>query len=92
FNKAGRADNADVYLSVITGEGSDDFLKAIDKQLSKSMQFLELTIKPEDGASLSWLYEHGEVVERTDTEQAIEVKVRLDNTNAARFAQRQSNH
>jgi len=92
FNKAGRADNAVVLLSAITGEGSDDFLKAIDKQLSKSMQFLELTIKPEDGASLSWLYEHGEVVERTDTEQAIEVKVRLDNTNAARFAQRQSNH
>jgi len=91
FNRASRANDAVVLLSAITGEGSDGFLKALDDQLSKSMQFLELSIKPEDGASLSWLYEHGEVVERTDTEQAIELKVRLDNTNAARFAQRQAN-
>jgi GTP-binding protein HflX len=91
FNRVSRANDAVVLLSAITGEGSDGFLKALDDQLSKSMQFLELSIKPEDGASLSWLYEHGEVVERTDTEQAIELKVRLDNTNAARFAQRQAN-
>ena len=91
-NKANRANGPVVLISAITGEGSDDFLASLDEQLSQSMQFLELSLKPEDGASLSWLYEHGEVVERTDTEQAIQLKVRLDHRNAARFAQRQGNH
>lgn len=88
-NKSQRANETVVLLSAITGEGCDDFLESVDKQLSQSMQFLELSLKPEDGASLSWLYEHGEVVERTDTENAIELKVRLDHRNAARFARRQ---
>ncbi len=87
-NKASRANEPVVMLSAITGEGCDTLLASLDDQISKSMQFLELSLKPEDGASLAWLYDHGEVVERTDTEQAIELKVRLDATNAARFAQR----
>ena len=89
-NKASRANLPVVMLSAITGEGCDGFLTSLDDQISKSMQFLELSLKPEDGASLAWLYDHGEVVERTDTDQAIQLKVRLDATNAARFAQRQA--
>ncbi|MGA0392863.1 MAG: GTPase HflX [Rhodospirillales bacterium] len=87
-NKSQRSNETVVLLSAMTGEGCEDFLNSIDKQLSQSMQLLELSLKPEDGAALSWLYEHGEVVERTDSEQSIEVKVRLDHRNAARFARR----
>ena len=87
-NKSQRSNETVVLLSAMTGEGCEYFLNSIDKQLSQSMQLLELSLKPEDGAALSWLYEHGEVVERTDSEQSIEVKVRLDHRNAARFARR----
>jgi len=91
-NKSQRSNETVVLLSAMTGEGCEDFLNSIDKQLSQSMQLLELSLKPEDGAALSWLYEHGEVVERTDSEQSIEVKVRLDHRNAARFARRYGDH
>ncbi|MEL0105871.1 MAG: GTPase HflX [Rhodospirillaceae bacterium] len=91
-NKSQRSNETVVLLSAMTGEGCEYFLNSIDKQLSQSMQLLELSLKPEDGAALSWLYEHGEVVERTDSEQSIEVKVRLDHRNAARFARRYGDH
>ena len=41
-----------------------------------------------DGAALAWLYDHGDVVERTDDERFVHVKVRLDTADAARFARR----
>lgn len=91
-NKSQRSNETVVLLSAMTGEGCEYFLNSIDKQLSQSMQLLELSLKPEDGAALSWLYEHGEVVERTNSEQSIEVKVRLDHRNAARFARRYGDH
>ncbi|MBT3306758.1 MAG: GTPase HflX, partial [Alphaproteobacteria bacterium] len=43
---------------------------------------------PSDGASLAWLYEHGDVVERLDEENAITLKVRIDDANWARFERR----
>ncbi|MEQ8194446.1 MAG: GTPase HflX [Rhodospirillales bacterium] len=90
LNKVQRANAPVVMLSAMTGDGCGDLLAAIDERISRSMELLELSLKPEDGATLAWLYGHGEVVERRDTEQAINLKVRLDAQNAARFAQRQA--
>ena len=42
---------------------------------------------PQDGARLAWLYEHGEVLARSDAEEAIRVTVRLTPANRARFEQ-----
>ena len=38
-----------------------------------------------DGARLAWLYQHGEVLDRHDAEEAVQVKVRLLPADRARF-------
>jgi GTP-binding protein HflX len=48
----------------------------------------DIDLEPADGASLSWLYDHGEVVEREDDEAGIHLKVRLDAAHWARFERR----
>ena len=42
----------------------------------------------EDGAALAWLYQHGDVVTRTDDETFAHMVVRLDPIDAGRFEQR----
>jgi GTP-binding protein HflX len=88
LNKIQRSNTPVVMLSAMTGEGCEDLLGTLDTRISRTMEVLELSLKPEDGATLAWLYGHGEVVERRDTEEAITLKVRLDAQNAARFARR----
>lgn len=86
--RAGRA-NADVVaISALTGEGFDVLLGVVDRRLAASMKVVEVDLRPEDGANLAWLYAHGEVVERTDEDESIHLKVRLDAANLARFENR----
>ncbi|MCC7016758.1 MAG: GTPase HflX, partial [Rhodospirillales bacterium] len=63
-------------------------LDLLDRRLSANLALDEITLAPEDGADLAWLYAHGEVVERHDTDDAIRLKVRLDPEHAARFRRR----
>ncbi len=50
---------------------------------------MDIALAVEDGASLAWLYDHGEVVERRDDSDSIRLRVRLDEANALRFERRQ---
>ena len=43
--------------------------------------------RPADGARLAWLYQHGEVLDREDADEAVHVKVRLLPADRARFEQ-----
>jgi GTPase len=79
------ANDLTVALSAETGEGCDALLEALDQLLSANMTIHDVELSSDDGAGLSWLYNHGEVIERTDDEQGIHLKVRLDDINAARF-------
>jgi len=47
-----------------------------------------IDVQSADGATLSWLYDHGEVIERMDDDDGVHVKVRLDEANWARFERR----
>ena len=60
----------------------------LDDMISKDYRLAEVSLPHEDGASLAWLYEHGEVVERRDDADSIHLKVRLSNPNWERFRQR----
>ncbi len=81
--------NTDVVaLSAVTGEGCAELLALLDRRIAEKLSLIEVTLAPQDGADLAWLYAHGEVVERADSEDAIVVKVRLDPAQAARFARR----
>jgi len=78
-----------VAVSAITGEGLGALRAAIDARLGARMEQADYDIAPEDGARLSWLYQHGEVVDRQDTETAIHMRVRLLPEDRARFERRE---
>ncbi len=87
-----RANAAGVAVSAVTGEGIPELLGLLDRRLSAKLALEEITLAPQDGADLAWLYAHGEVVERRDSEDAIRLKVRLDPEHAARFRRRRVKH
>lgn len=76
-----------VAISAETGEGCKALLTAMSDHLSAGYQLIEVNVDPTDGRKLAWLYQHGEVVERTDTDERILVTVRLSPIEAARFEQ-----
>lgn len=64
-------------VSALTGEGLKDILSFLDKILAVSWIDTEILIRPEEGKELAWLYEHGRVETRLDTEEGICLKVKL---------------
>lgn len=77
-------------LSAITGEGCDRLLGMLDDRLSASREVVDVTIDAADGATLAWLYRHGEVLGREDGEAGTRLTVSLDPADRARFEHRQS--
>ena len=77
-----------VAVSAITGDGLAVLKAAIDRRISEGMETADYDIRPDDGASLAWLYQHGEVVDRQDDETAVHVKVRLHPADRTRFERR----
>ncbi len=74
-----------VAVSAITGEGLPALREAIDARIAAGMEVADYAIPPGDGARLAWLYQHGEVIDRADDDEAIRVKVRLLAADRARF-------
>ena len=70
-------------VSALTGEGVERLLAAIEQRLGEKRQTLQLSIDPSDGAGLSWLYRHSEVMSREMNEDGrLAVSVRADPKNA----------
>lgn len=74
-----------VPVSALTGEGLEDLRRAIDVRLSAGMETIEVSLPTTDGAGLAWLYQHGEVLDRADGQEAIRLTVRLSPADRARF-------
>jgi len=74
-----------IAASAITGEGLAALKDAIDARIAAGMQLVEYDIPGSDGAKLSWLYEHGEVIGREDRDDVVHVSVRLLAADRARF-------
>ncbi|GBR36532.1 GTPase HflX [Gluconobacter kondonii] len=74
-----------VAISAITGEGLPDLFEVLDQYLTRSMKSVDVRLPITDGAALAWLYQHGEVVGRTDWEDGIDVQVRLFSADLERF-------
>jgi GTP-binding protein HflX len=78
-----------VLVSALTGEGIDTLLSAIEEHLSKGRPIYLVTLGPSDGASLNWLYEQAEILERrTDPEGRILASVRIAPEKEPRFLKR----
>ena len=74
-----------VPVSALSGEGIDRLVLAIETRLSEKRQTIELAIDPADGAGLSWLYRHSEVLSKGMRDDGrLAVTIRADADKAAR--------
>jgi GTP-binding protein HflX len=73
-------------VSAITGEGCDTLLDVIEQRLAKSRVVLDLVLDPADGAGVSWLHRHSEVMDKHLMDDGrLSMTVRADATNAERI-------
>ncbi|MFZ0775528.1 MAG: GTPase HflX [Xanthobacteraceae bacterium] len=76
-----------VPVSAITGEGIDALTAAIEARLAEDRVLIELALDAADGAGMSWLHRHTEVIAKTfDAEgrAAMTVRVAPDKAEAVR--------
>src|SRR5665213_982549 len=74
-----------IPVSALSGEGVAHLIAAIEARLNEKRQTIELAIDPADGAGLSWLYRHSEVLSKGMREDGLlGVTVRTDADKAAR--------
>jgi len=78
------AEERPVLVSAITGEGIDTLDAAIEARLSAGRVLIELNLDPADGAGVSWLHRHTEVLHKgLDNNGRIAMTVRADPDRAA---------
>jgi GTP-binding protein HflX len=73
-------DERPALVSAITGEGLDVLGAAIESRLAAGRVLIELELDPADGAGVSWLYRHTEVISKGLDERSgrIAMTVRTD--------------
>ena len=75
-------------ISAQTGEGVDQLLEAIGDFLARHETAREVSVPLSDGATIAWLYRHGEVRSRHDEGDMARLVVALDATASAQFDRR----
>jgi GTP-binding protein HflX len=81
-----RSENRPAIVSALTGEGLDRLLDAIEARLAERRVVLDLVLDPADGAGVSWLHRHAEVMDKHLREDGqLAMTVRADATNAERI-------
>jgi len=78
-------------ISALTGEGVDQLLEAIGDCLNKAGTPRIVDVPLSDGATIAWLYRHGDVRDRRDDEEMAHLTVALDAAASAQFDRRRSN-
>ena len=79
------AEGRPVAVSAISGEGVDQLIAAVEGRLAESRLTIALALDPSDGAGLSWLYRHAEVLSKEmDDAGKLAVTVRANPDQAAR--------
>jgi GTP-binding protein HflX len=72
-----------VLVSALSGEGLDGLFRAIEARLSRRRTVLDLLLDPADGAGVSWLHRHAEVMTKSLDEQGrLAMTVRVDSGKA----------
>ena len=68
-----------MLVSAVTGEGIDALDAAIEARLAAGRVLIELDLDPADGAGVSWLHRHTEVIRKTvDENGRVAMTVRAD--------------
>ena len=77
-----------VSTSALSGEGIEELLALIGQQISCNERLVHVQLPHSDGATLAWLHQVGEIVDRHDGQEFIRLEVRLDSANAGRLEKR----
>ena len=77
-----------VPVSAVTGEGIEALLALIDRRLAARNEILDIILTPEQGEEMAWLYQHGQVLDRQETEEQMRLHVSLSPANAGRYRQK----
>ena len=75
-------------VSALTGESVDALLEAVEAHLNHEAAAREISVPLSDGATLAWLYRHGDVRSRHDEGETARLTVALDAAAAAQFERR----
>ena len=81
-------DGGPLAVSALTGEGIDRLLAAVEDRLAQGRPLVELTLDPADGRGLHWLYEHAEVMSRSDHDDGLHLIVRVARSQVERVKRR----
>ncbi len=92
FVRAERANAMLAPVSAKTGEGCEELLSLLEGKLDEARRVVEYHILLEDGAAIAWLYQHGEVLTRRDSERKAHMRVNLDEADISRFERRAKVH
>ena len=77
-----------VSTSALSGEGVEELLALIGQQISCNERLVHVQLPHSDGATLAWLHQVGQIVDRRDGQDCIRLEVRLDSANAGRLEKR----
>ncbi len=77
-------------ISALTGEGIEGLLAAVEDLLGRDADAREVSVPLSDGATIAWLYRHGDVRSRRDEGEMARLTVALDAAASAQFERRQS--
>jgi len=83
--RAGRSGNA-CAVSAATGDRLDTLFRILDDRMTAGRELVELDVEHGDGATLAWLYAHGEVVGRRDDDSHAHLQVAIEPAVLARIA------
>lgn len=75
-------------ISALTGAGLDELLGSVSAVLSGERVEVTFKVEPGDGAAISFLYDHGDVVKRQDKEDVSLFKVKMDELEIGKFQSR----
>jgi GTPase len=77
-----------VLASALTGEGLETLLGVIEARLARRRVVLDLMLDPADGAGVSWLHRHAEVMAKEMRDGGLAMTVRADASKAERIRNR----
>ncbi|HEX9447320.1 MAG TPA: GTPase HflX [Dongiaceae bacterium] len=81
-----KRDDTILPISAVSGEGCAALLSRIEDALATNRLVRRYRLAHDQGSPLSWLYQHGEVLERLDEDEWTELTVRLAPLDLERFA------
>ncbi|KAA0581859.1 GTPase HflX [Azospirillum sp. B21] len=83
--RAERSGNA-CAVSAATGDRLDTLFRILDDRMTAGRELVELDVEHGDGATIAWLYAHGEVIGRRDDDSHAHLQVAIEPAVLARIA------